>query len=966
MTNWLRNVLGLTVDEAALIVAVLALLVAIPAAVPAVRSVVVAAFHRILLLCGIARRKYQRWFLKQHGKLQNIYLNRIEELDLAQTYVSLSFVAPQLKHEGRVKATQVLAQHTSSRIVIVGDPGSGKSTLLNAYGTGILRKHSRVDSSDLKAVSRTREVPFLVKLRHFAKYADGSASLANYLVKQSLQAQARIPGGHDFLLRLLKHNQCLVLLDGLDEVPDNRYELVRDAILEFASGSATPLPTDRARIVLSCRRQNFLRIQTDWVPVFSDQPYILAPLRDSEIFFFLLKRKQEFAPPRTPETFFASIKNSNTIEMHRTPLILTISLGLYLHLTAYEIPGSIGKFYDAMINELLTRHDFRGDHSGSTNQFNAEDKYRFLREFALTLALREGNFEDFSFQEADTFAEMMIPKMSHVRIADAHDFIGEIIDRSGLLTRTSDEDEYIFAHRSIQEFLIAVQLKRDPSQGARFLLERALDSEWRQPILFFVAMDHQYVETFIGELSGLNLELSGYCLAAAGPLADTLSSSILSRLSEAALENVRVTANLAAIVSITGAQKEIVREQALATLSKILTSFLGRKDLISVLGTDSEALLRLLQALAETDSAEIAATVPALLSAISVQDERVVGVLWRCLAAAGMESEEASIPIVELLLVMTMQETGFEELQRQPSYVPTFITDNLRKAVYPFEQGLNPKSNLVTLLCWAQKRGVALTEPNRYLEAKDADPQAFANVERDYRRRTLALRPFKFVRIGTIGALSVALFSAIAIGILDRRRIDPLGNWFVSVPLYFAPGILAAVLAGIIANASTKLESRRETLYLRPTGMSEGDEPVATEITRYSGTYRSNKSLLKLGFAPYEPNANLIFRFLNAEYIGVSDEKHRYYWDSDTLIICAWCVAITSVFTIGLATLGNVVSIAGWLAIATVTIWLAFWFPATDVCARGSVIYVRKPNRFVDMYEDSRTRHWVVAQVERQ
>ena len=69
-----------------------------------------------------------------------------------------------------------------------------------------------------------------------------------------------------------------------------------------------------------------------------------------------------------------------------------------------------------MIDELLTRHDFRIDgRSGRTNRFNAEDKYRFLREFAMAMALREGSFEDFAWQEVYTFAERLIPKMSHVR-----------------------------------------------------------------------------------------------------------------------------------------------------------------------------------------------------------------------------------------------------------------------------------------------------------------------------------------------------------------------------------------------------------------------------------------------------------------------------------------------------------------------------------------------------------------------
>jgi hypothetical protein len=97
---------------------------------------------------------------------------------------------------------------------------------------------------------------------------------------------------------------------------------------------------------------------------------------------------------------------------------------------------------------------------------------------------------------------------------------------------------------------------------------------------------------------------------------------------------------------------------------------------------------------------------------------------------------------------------------------------------------------------------------------------------------------------------------------------------------------------------------------------------------------------------------------------GINDGTHRYYWDPDTFNLGFWCSIVTTPYVIALAALNGAVSIAGWLVIATVIIWLAFWFPATDVCAQGSVIYLRKPNRFVDIYEDSKSHHWVVAEAQ--
>ena len=194
MDHWLQKTLSLNVAEATLVVAALTLLVGIPAAVPSVRMLLGRMMRRALLTSGLTGRKYERWFFKQNSKLRNVYLNRVEELDLAQTYVSLSFIAPELDLEQRVLATHVFAQATSPRILIVGDPGTGKSTLLSAYGTGILHRKTSSSRSDLKVIGRSNEVPFLVKLRQFADYAHGPASLARYLTDNVLKDQARLKG----------------------------------------------------------------------------------------------------------------------------------------------------------------------------------------------------------------------------------------------------------------------------------------------------------------------------------------------------------------------------------------------------------------------------------------------------------------------------------------------------------------------------------------------------------------------------------------------------------------------------------------------------------------------------------------------------------------------------------------------------------------------------------------------------
>ena len=49
------------------------------------------------------------------------------------------------------------------------------------------------------------------------------------------------------------------------------------------------------------------------------------------------------------------MRTSGTLDLHRTPLILAMSVGLYARKAFYEIPSSIAELYRAMIDEMLDR-----------------------------------------------------------------------------------------------------------------------------------------------------------------------------------------------------------------------------------------------------------------------------------------------------------------------------------------------------------------------------------------------------------------------------------------------------------------------------------------------------------------------------------------------------------------------------------------------------------------------------------
>jgi hypothetical protein len=296
-----------------------------------------------LMRAGRTERRYASWFVDKWGQYENPYLADTESLDLRSTYVSLSFRAPDADQETRTVATKVLADPRPGNLIIEGAPGSGKSTLLKAYGVGVLKSQRRT----LWLPKSPQDIPFFVQLRKFARDLDRSGGgLAQYLLDEVLVSQAGMVASDasDFLQHVLTEGRAVVMLDGLDEVTVDRHPAVLEAVHKFTTDRNPIQPTHQARLIVTCRRQNFLSLRDEWVPAIAQTVCTLAPLRNSEIFSYLDKLRTKFKTLGGPESFFQAIRASGTLDLHRVPLILAMSVGLYARKDFFEIPNSIAKF----------------------------------------------------------------------------------------------------------------------------------------------------------------------------------------------------------------------------------------------------------------------------------------------------------------------------------------------------------------------------------------------------------------------------------------------------------------------------------------------------------------------------------------------------------------------------------------------------------------------------------------------
>ena len=631
--------------------AVIALAVA---AWPPLRRFGLRLWRMAVIWAGVPRRRYARWFIRLWGAYENPYLDDMDDLDLLNTYVPLHFRSADGSQETRTLATEVLAREAAGSLVICGGPGSGKSTLLKAYGVRALQERSARVGPPV--------VPFFVQFRQLSRFLahEQGKGLAGYLVEQILVVGVGMTVGQaaEFLAYSLSRRQVVVMLDGLDEVMNDHYQAVREAVFEFAADQNPNRPTYRARIFISCRQQNFLSMREDWIPAFSTREYSLAPLQDSEILSYLDKYRKLFKSASGSDKFMQALRASGSFQMQRTPLILAMSIGLYSHRDYYEIPSSAAELCRIMIREMLDGHGFRRDAGGALLKFRVADKLSFLCKFALVTATGPNGFGDFALSELVAVARGMLPELK--RPWDPREFVQEIIINSGLLFETSDTGEYVYAHRIIHEYLVAEELSRR-THGDDILLERTADPEWRNVFFLYVALvngaNRRDVNTrFVEALAQRSITLAAGCLGFAS-VDPYVATWIVEQMARAVRARDDLGGSLAALNSAANSPSSAVRALAAQSLLRALDSFLAAGEVGIRIANSANAgsMVQMLHGqLASRTDQSIGAALEVL--AFVPNGPSLAGILWQWLSVPGVEHFTITQAVVTRLLGLAHDE----------------------------------------------------------------------------------------------------------------------------------------------------------------------------------------------------------------------------------------------------------------------------------------------------------------------
>jgi hypothetical protein len=366
----------------------------------------------------------------------------------------------------------------SRRLVVRGEAGSGKTTLLHWIA---VRSARRDFPQHLASWNAT--VPLFIRLRECVKDGFPTPESLPGLVAPMLAGAMPRGWVHD----LLESGRALVLVDGVDELPKEHRDKMRQRLAEMVS--AYPL----ARYVVSSRPS---ALKADdwpewqqWISAEGFTEVALQPMSPEQINSFVeqwhtavreLIEPSELAEfERRPGNLKRLLRARGALRRLATsPLLCAMICALHRE-RGDRLPSERITLYKECCEMLLSlREGVRGIEPGEDYpDLSDPQKQTLIQSFAYWLM--SNGWSDVEAGEADAHFETRLKLMNLPGVNGAQ-VRTYFVERSSLL-REPVQERIDFAHRTFQEFMAAQEAVNNGDIGV--LLKNAHDDQWREMII---------------------------------------------------------------------------------------------------------------------------------------------------------------------------------------------------------------------------------------------------------------------------------------------------------------------------------------------------------------------------------------------------------------------------------------------------------------------------------------------------
>lgn len=363
-----------------------------------------------------------------------------------------------LTNEKSARQDGMIIANQYAHLMILGQPGAGKSTFLRKIGLEALKGKSGQIQGEI--------IPVLIELKQFTT---DKVDIYNIIQQEFVSCQ--LPLAKEFTNQLLRQGQLLLLLDGLDEVPNRNFELVIDGIQNFVK------QYKQNKFVISCRTAAYRQKFTNF------KEFIIADFNEQQIQQFINNWFYSEVDKKlvTPQKCWNKIKSEDTTkELARTPLLLTFLCLEYDE--SQDLPKKRSTLYGNALDILLRRW-------ASEKRLPTEQIYRQLGIDLEKLMLAEIAYHNFA---ADKLFFSRQKVLIHIKkFLSSNDNAPKYLDASKVLDAIAIEqgilverarNVFSFSHLTLQEYLTA-QYIDDHGLVEKLVTEHLTDKRWKEVFL---------------------------------------------------------------------------------------------------------------------------------------------------------------------------------------------------------------------------------------------------------------------------------------------------------------------------------------------------------------------------------------------------------------------------------------------------------------------------------------------------
>jgi formylglycine-generating enzyme required for sulfatase activity/energy-coupling factor transporter ATP-binding protein EcfA2 len=422
------------------------------------------------------------------------------------------------------------------RLAVVGAPGSGKTTLLKHLAL-IFAKERYKD----EAYQVPKLIPVLLYLRDIRDRIVAENPLLVEVIEshiRSLPSNTVLNPPMNWIDDQLRLGNCLVMLDGLDEVADKSQ---RQDVSQWVNRQMGAYP--KTPFILTSRPDGYNSAPVDMVGTVLK----VLPFTHEQVKKFIncwYEQTEILSNPKsgdTPAVRAQARKNAEDLidriidnraiaDMATNPLLVTMIATV--HYNGSALPGRRVELYQKICDVLLgARQVAKGKINTSTSLTGVQNKAVLQ---VLALSLMQGKTREFSLPEGEGFIREELVKVAGSSLA-AKEFLLQIKEICGLLVER-ELGIYEFAHLSFQEYLAAAEIKELQHDD---LLAGALDdSWWAETIRLYAAQGDatNLIEAAIAQSTVKSLSLAFDCLQEAAKV-ESVTRQKLSDLLESGLES---------------------------------------------------------------------------------------------------------------------------------------------------------------------------------------------------------------------------------------------------------------------------------------------------------------------------------------------------------------------------------------------------------------------------------------------